>query len=113
MFSWLSLRHFLKSIIRPQKKGLESQTDKVPRAQRACVCVCGCAQHTICGLVSLVVDCFFTVFHHDTRGEQKTENAFRAQAADCFCGEQSFSPSYVKRADVQLFRRFKRSRENE
>lgn len=46
---------------------------------------------------------FFISFHHGTRGEWKTENIFRTKTADCFFGEQSFSPDYVKPADIQLF----------
>lgn len=75
--------HVLKSIIRPK----ERQTG-----------ICA-----LRGFVSLR-ELFFILFHHGTRGAEKTESIFRTQAADYFFGEQSFSSNYVKRADIQLLR---------
>ena len=76
------------------------------------LCVCSCTVHDPWFCVPRT-ELFFILFHHGTRGESKTENIFRTQTADCFFGEQSFSPSYVKCADIQLFRELEKQRQTQ
>lgn len=57
------------------------------------------------------IELFFISFHHGTRREQETENIFRTQTEDCFFGEQSFSPDYVKHREIQLFRESEKQRQ--
>lgn len=70
------------------------------------MCVSLCVQ--LYSMWSLVL-CIsrWTIFHHVSswqRGEWKAQSIFWNQTADCFFYEQSFSPSYVKCADIQLYR---------
>lgn len=82
-----------------------------PKSLSELLCVCVSARECVrCNTVRDQWVCvahrelFFILFHHSTREEWKAENTFRTQTANCFFGEQYFSPSYVKRADIQLFR---------